>query len=135
MRYTDIIPYGYPIYLLGGCSYKNSYIATKVTTPYCLKQPPIFCSEIERYYRPQPLPVEERVYAHIATWGRLKIKFLYTLNYKLYSKLCEPLMKGYMAIDNCLSREEKLRVIMRHTHPRILAKLICVTRFKTQKSN
>ena len=33
LRYTDIIPYGYPTYLLGGCSYKNSYVATKVITP------------------------------------------------------------------------------------------------------
>ena len=31
LRYTDIIPYGYPTYLLGGCSYKNSYVATEIT--------------------------------------------------------------------------------------------------------
>ena len=30
LRYTDIIPYGYLTYLLGGCS--NSYVATEVAT-------------------------------------------------------------------------------------------------------
>ena len=53
-----------------------------------------------------------------------------------YSDLHEPLVKGCTAIDNCfqyLSREDKLRVILRHTDPRILAKY-ALQAFKTWNS-